>query len=271
MLRPGRQAIAGDDRPRAHSRTRRSRGLVANVVFAVVLVPRLGVTGGAIAFAATLVLWNTALVAIARRLLGVHVTAFGALSLQELDGLAHKSVGEGSPQPSCESVPRKSGTTSLDHHSGPTPKHSDASDEGDLTRSENGRLLLPGAPWSHPTLHRLRLVTFFNAAFTARGEGIPQLHRVPAPQARAAAHRAHGARCKAHLPLCATPSRASCPTSDNLASGRKPALVYLVKHYTILLDPCSPYICPELLRDPQLTRYLPGFPQRKEHVCGGSR
>ena len=57
-------------------------GLVANVVFAVVLVPRLGVTGGAIAFAATLVLWNTALVAIARRLLGVNVTAFGALSLQ---------------------------------------------------------------------------------------------------------------------------------------------------------------------------------------------
>ena len=51
-------------------------GLLANIVLAVVLVPPLGVTGGAIAFAASLVLWNTALVVLARRLAGVNVTAF---------------------------------------------------------------------------------------------------------------------------------------------------------------------------------------------------
>jgi O-antigen/teichoic acid export membrane protein len=57
-------------------------GLVANVVLAVVLVPPLGVTGGAIAFASSLVLWNTALVVLARRLVGINVTAFRRLSLQ---------------------------------------------------------------------------------------------------------------------------------------------------------------------------------------------
>jgi len=57
-------------------------GLVANVVLAIVLVPPLGVTGGAIAFAASLVLWNTTLVVLARRLVGINVTAFRRLSLQ---------------------------------------------------------------------------------------------------------------------------------------------------------------------------------------------
>ncbi len=57
-------------------------GLIANVVLAVVLVPPLGVTGGAIAFASSLVLWNTALVVLARRLVGINVTAFRRLSLQ---------------------------------------------------------------------------------------------------------------------------------------------------------------------------------------------
>jgi O-antigen/teichoic acid export membrane protein len=51
-------------------------GLVANVVLAIVLVPPLGITGGAIAFAASLLLWNTALVVLARRHVGVNVTAF---------------------------------------------------------------------------------------------------------------------------------------------------------------------------------------------------
>jgi O-antigen/teichoic acid export membrane protein len=57
-------------------------GLVLNLALAVVLVPRLGVTGGAIAFASSLVVWNVALVVIARRLLSVNVTAFRGLSIQ---------------------------------------------------------------------------------------------------------------------------------------------------------------------------------------------
>jgi O-antigen/teichoic acid export membrane protein len=55
-------------------------GLIANVVIAVVLVPRFGVTGGAIAFASSLVLWNTVLVILARRLVGINVTAFRFLA-----------------------------------------------------------------------------------------------------------------------------------------------------------------------------------------------
>ncbi len=56
-------------------------GLVANVVLAIVLVPPLGVTGGAVAFATSLVLWNTALVILARRRVGVNVTAFRRLAV----------------------------------------------------------------------------------------------------------------------------------------------------------------------------------------------
>ncbi len=57
-------------------------GLVANVVLAIVLVPPLGITGGAIAFASSLVLWNTALVVLARHHVDINVTAFRRLSLQ---------------------------------------------------------------------------------------------------------------------------------------------------------------------------------------------
>ncbi len=57
-------------------------GLLANVVLAVVLVPPFGVTGGAIAFASSLALWNTVLVVLARRLVGINVTAFRPLALQ---------------------------------------------------------------------------------------------------------------------------------------------------------------------------------------------
>ncbi|HEX4115488.1 MAG TPA: flippase [Solirubrobacteraceae bacterium] len=56
-------------------------GLVANVVLAVLLARPLGVTGGAIAFSSSLVLWNTILVVVARRRLGINVTAFRRLSL----------------------------------------------------------------------------------------------------------------------------------------------------------------------------------------------
>jgi O-antigen/teichoic acid export membrane protein len=50
-------------------------GLVANVVLGVALVPELGVTGGAIASGSSLVMWNTVLVVLARRKVGVNVTA----------------------------------------------------------------------------------------------------------------------------------------------------------------------------------------------------
>jgi O-antigen/teichoic acid export membrane protein len=56
-------------------------GAIVNLALAVLLVPPLGVTGSAIAFASSLVLWNLALVAIARRRLGVNVTAFHRLSI----------------------------------------------------------------------------------------------------------------------------------------------------------------------------------------------
>jgi O-antigen/teichoic acid export membrane protein len=56
-------------------------GLLANVVLAIVLVPLLGVTGGAIAFTSSLVLWNTVLVVLARRFVGINVTVFHRLSI----------------------------------------------------------------------------------------------------------------------------------------------------------------------------------------------
>jgi O-antigen/teichoic acid export membrane protein len=57
-------------------------GLFVNIVLAVLLVPPLGVTGAAIAFATSLVLWNAVLVVVARRRVGVNVTAFRHLSVR---------------------------------------------------------------------------------------------------------------------------------------------------------------------------------------------
>lgn len=51
-------------------------GLLANLMLGVALVPPLGVTGAAVAFASSLVLCQTALVVLARRRIGVNVTAF---------------------------------------------------------------------------------------------------------------------------------------------------------------------------------------------------
>lgn len=56
-------------------------GLIANVILAFALVPSLGVTGGAIAFASSLMIWNTILVVLGRRRVGVNVTAFPSLSM----------------------------------------------------------------------------------------------------------------------------------------------------------------------------------------------
>jgi O-antigen/teichoic acid export membrane protein len=53
-----------------------SAGLLVNLVLAVILVPPLGVTGGAIAFAVSLVVWNSLFVLAARRQVGVNATVF---------------------------------------------------------------------------------------------------------------------------------------------------------------------------------------------------
>lgn len=53
-------------------------GTLVNLVLAILLVPPFGVTG---AFALNLVLWNLALVVIARRRLGINVTVFRSLSV----------------------------------------------------------------------------------------------------------------------------------------------------------------------------------------------
>jgi O-antigen/teichoic acid export membrane protein len=58
-------------------------GLAVNLVLAVVLVPPLGVTGGAIAFATSLAFWNAALVTLARRRLAINVTPLSRLSMQK--------------------------------------------------------------------------------------------------------------------------------------------------------------------------------------------
>jgi O-antigen/teichoic acid export membrane protein len=68
-------------------------GLIVNLVLSIVLVPWLGVTGGAIAFASSLVLWNTALVVIARRRVGVNVTAFRWLAISVPPVAAHSDGG----------------------------------------------------------------------------------------------------------------------------------------------------------------------------------
>ena len=64
-------------------------GLIANLVLGIILVPPFGVTGAAFAFAASLVIWNTALLVLARRRVNVNVTAFPRLRM-----LALASSGE---------------------------------------------------------------------------------------------------------------------------------------------------------------------------------
>jgi O-antigen/teichoic acid export membrane protein len=58
-------------------------GLLANIVLGVLLVPPLGVTGGAIASGSSLVLWNLMLAVRARRRLGVNVTALPWLAVRQ--------------------------------------------------------------------------------------------------------------------------------------------------------------------------------------------
>jgi O-antigen/teichoic acid export membrane protein len=56
-------------------------GLVTNLIVDVALIPKLGVTGAAVGAAMSLCVWNAIFVLIARRRLGVNVTAFKVLSL----------------------------------------------------------------------------------------------------------------------------------------------------------------------------------------------
>lgn len=56
-------------------------GLAINIVVAAALVPLLGITGSAIAFASSLIAWNLALVVMARRRVGVNATAFRTLAM----------------------------------------------------------------------------------------------------------------------------------------------------------------------------------------------
>jgi O-antigen/teichoic acid export membrane protein len=57
-------------------------GLVSNIVLGIVLVPSLGVTGGAIASGSSLILWNVILAVRARKQLGVNVTALPWLAVR---------------------------------------------------------------------------------------------------------------------------------------------------------------------------------------------
>jgi O-antigen/teichoic acid export membrane protein len=56
-------------------------GFVANLVLTLVCVPWFGVTGGAIGATASLVIWNVALVVLARRRLGINPSVFGGSRL----------------------------------------------------------------------------------------------------------------------------------------------------------------------------------------------
>jgi O-antigen/teichoic acid export membrane protein len=58
-------------------------GAATNLAIAIALVPALGVTGSAIAYASSLVLWNVAMVVIARRRLGIIATALRWLSIAQ--------------------------------------------------------------------------------------------------------------------------------------------------------------------------------------------
>jgi O-antigen/teichoic acid export membrane protein len=58
-------------------------GLIANVVVGALLIPQFGVTGAAAGVAASLVVWNVVFVVMARRKLGINVTAFKSLSLAQ--------------------------------------------------------------------------------------------------------------------------------------------------------------------------------------------
>jgi O-antigen/teichoic acid export membrane protein len=55
-------------------------GLLTNLVLGLTLIPPFGVTGAGIAFTASLVVWNVALVISVRRRLGINATAFGVFS-----------------------------------------------------------------------------------------------------------------------------------------------------------------------------------------------
>ena len=56
-------------------------GLLTTVVLSIALVPSLGVTGAAIADAASFVVWNVALNVLCRRRVGINATAVWRLGM----------------------------------------------------------------------------------------------------------------------------------------------------------------------------------------------
>jgi O-antigen/teichoic acid export membrane protein len=70
--------MTGNERPAMWATV---AGLLVNLGLGVALVPLLGITGSAIAFASSIVFWNVTLTVLARLRVGVNVTAFRLLSL----------------------------------------------------------------------------------------------------------------------------------------------------------------------------------------------
>jgi O-antigen/teichoic acid export membrane protein len=69
--------MTGNERPAMWATV---AGLVVNAILGVVLVPVIGITGSAVAFASSLIVWNVSMVILGRVRVGVNVTAFRRLS-----------------------------------------------------------------------------------------------------------------------------------------------------------------------------------------------
>jgi O-antigen/teichoic acid export membrane protein len=72
--------MTGNERPAMWAT---AAGLLVNLILGVALVPSLGITGSAIAFASSIVFWNVTLTVLARRRVGANVTALWFLSLAQ--------------------------------------------------------------------------------------------------------------------------------------------------------------------------------------------
>jgi O-antigen/teichoic acid export membrane protein len=70
--------MTGNERPAMWAT---AGGLLVNLVLGIALVPLLGITGSAIAFASSLIFWNLTMVVLGRTRVGVNVTAFRRLSV----------------------------------------------------------------------------------------------------------------------------------------------------------------------------------------------
>jgi O-antigen/teichoic acid export membrane protein len=71
-------------------------GLLANIGLAVALVPEFGVTGGAVAGATSVIVWNVVLLVLARKRVGINASAFSRLRLATR---ARAATSDGDPAP----------------------------------------------------------------------------------------------------------------------------------------------------------------------------